>query len=106
MSKGAPSHLSAASRSWWSEVKAAYDLDRHHERLLVAACEAWDRHAQARRLLARHGLTFTDRFGQPHARPEVAIERDSRLAFARLVRDLNLDAEHVPAVRAARRGDR
>ena len=38
------------------------------------------------------GTTFIDRFGQPRARPEIAIERDSTIAFARLTRELDLDA--------------
>jgi hypothetical protein len=61
--------------------------------LLTLAGEAWDRCEQARTLLATHGLTYADRFGQPRSRPEVAIERDSRIAFARLIRELSLDVE-------------
>ena len=57
--------------------------------------EAWDRCVEAREALAAHGLTFEDRFGQPRARPEVAIERDNRIALARLVRELGLDV-HEP----------
>jgi phage terminase small subunit len=68
-----------------------YALEPHHVRLLTLAAEAWDRGAMAREALKEHGLTFNDRFGAPHARPEVAIERDSRIAFARLLRELALD---------------
>jgi phage terminase small subunit len=71
-------------------------LEPHHVRLLTLACEAWDRCQQARELLATEGLTFEDRFGQPRARPEVSIERDSRIGFARLVRELALDGEGPP----------
>jgi hypothetical protein len=67
-------------------------LEGHHIRLLTLAAESWDRCQQAREAL-EDGLTFTDRWGQPHAKPEVAIERDSRLAFARLLRELDLDTE-------------
>jgi P27 family predicted phage terminase small subunit len=89
----APEHLSAATKKWWKAVEDEYSLDAHHYRLLQLACEAWDRCAQAREALEEHGLTYEDRFNAPHPRPEVAIERDSRLAFARLVRELNLDTE-------------
>jgi phage terminase small subunit len=57
----------------------------------MLAAESWDRCQQARQAIQKHGLTFDDRFGTPKARPEVAIERDSRLAFARLLRELALD---------------
>jgi P27 family predicted phage terminase small subunit len=86
-----PKHLRAATSQWWTEVVGEYDLDSHHVRLLTKACEAFDRSEQAREALLKHGLTFEDRFGSPHARPECAIERDSRLAFARLVREIGLD---------------
>lgn len=88
-----PKHLQPATRRWWSSVVHDYDLDQHHVRLLSLASEAWDRCRQARLALAKHGITYVDRFGQPRARPEVAIERDSRVAFARLLRELALDVE-------------
>ncbi len=89
----APEHLRAPTRTWWDTVCRDCDLEPHHVRLLTVAAEAWDRTQQAREALAEHGLTYDDRFGQPRSRPEVAIERDSRIAFARLLRELGLDVE-------------
>ena len=86
-----PKHLSAPTSAWWKEVVTEFDLDSHHIRLLTKACESYDRSEQARKAILKHGLTFNDRFGAPRARPECAIERDSRLAFARLVREIGLD---------------
>ena len=86
----APAHLAAETRTWWAAVVAAYRLEQHHLRLLRLACETWDRGQQARRKLDKDGLTFQDRHGQPKARPEVAVERDSRIAFARLMRTICL----------------
>lgn len=68
-------------------------LEPHHVKLLTLAAEAWDRCQQARELLDAEGLTYLDRFHAPRARPEVAVERDSRIAFARLLRELGLDIE-------------
>lgn len=93
----APKHLRLATRRWFHHVSSTFDLEQHHVRLLTLAGEAWDRCCEAREALAQNGLTFDDRFGQPHARPEVAIERDSRLAFARLIRELDLDLEPPPS---------
>jgi len=98
-----PSHLRAPTRRWWAAVVELYEMQDHHLRLLTLAAEAWDRGQEARELLAKHGLTFWDRFGQPHARPEVAIERDSRIAFARMLRELSLDVEPPPEPRIPRR---
>jgi len=104
----APKHLRPPTAKWFREVLYDYELEPHHIRLLTLAGEAWDRGEQAREAL-ESGLTFEDRFGQPHARPEVAIERDSRIAFSRLVRELDLDVEapaesRPPALRSNRRG--
>ena len=86
-----PPHLSRETAAWWIEVLAEYDFEGHHIKLLQKACEAWDRSETARKAILKFGLTFDDRFGSPHARPEIAIERDSRLAFARLVREIGMD---------------
>jgi phage terminase small subunit len=86
-----PKHLRADTAAWFTSITKEYELDSHHVRLLVKASEAWDRSEQAREAIAKHGMTYQDRFGAPRARPECAIERDSRLAFARLVRELGLD---------------
>jgi phage terminase small subunit len=89
----APKHLRPETRAWWRDVVEAYELEGHHLKLLTLAAESWDRSRQAREALKRNGLTFRDRFGAPRARPEIAVERDAKIAFARLVRELRLDLE-------------
>ena len=97
----APRHLAAATRRWWEQVHADYVLESHHVRLLTLAGEAWDRGVQAREALKK-GLTYTDRFGCPRARPEIAVERDSRIGFARLVREIGLDVNDPDDARPPR----
>lgn len=89
----APEYLAPGTQAWWCDVLATYELDPHHVRSLTLAAESWDRGQQARQILDSVGITYQDRFGAPRARPEIAIERDCRLAFARLVRELALDLE-------------
>lgn len=107
----APPHLRPATRRWFASVATDYELEQHHLRLLQRAAESWDRGEQARETLDREGLIYTDRFGAPRVRPEVAIERDARIGFARLVRELDLDvtepaeADRPPPLRSNRRGD-
>ena len=89
--KKAPSHLKSDTRKWWESVVESWDLEDHHIRLLTLEGESWDRCGQARKILDQEGLTYNDFRNQPKARPEVQIERDSRIAFARLLRELGLD---------------
>ena len=93
-----PKHLKPETARWWANVLSEFELEPHHVRLLTLAAEAWDRCQQARQIIDKEGLTYEDRFGQPVSRPEVAIERDSRTAFARLLRELALDTEPPRAV--------
>lgn len=94
-----PRHLRPGTRRWFGQVLRDYELEPYHIGLLLLVCEAWDRGQQAREVLEEQGLTFVDRFGQPRARPEVAIERDSRVAFARLLREMDIDGEPGPSPR-------
>ena len=85
-----------------------YNLEEHHSRLLTMACEAWDRAAQAREIMAKDGIVIGGREAAVRPHPCIAIERDARIAFARLVAQLNLDAELPadPGMRAAQRSNR
>jgi P27 family predicted phage terminase small subunit len=104
-----PKHLSKDAAKWWKTVLADYDLEPHHLRLLQSAAEAWDRMQQARQALADHGsLTFMGSTGDIKPHPAVAMERDARIGFARLVRELDLDTgapsgSRPPAIGSNRR---
>jgi phage terminase small subunit len=68
------------------------------------AGEAFDRATEARETIEAEGTYFKDRFGCPKAHPAVAVERDARVLFARLVRELDLDGDVAPDPRPPRRG--
>jgi hypothetical protein len=104
-----PPHLRAATKRWFTQVTTCFELEAHHLKLLTLAGESWDRCQQARAIIDREGITYVDRFEAPRARPEISIERDSRTAFARLIRELDLDvappaeASRPPALHSVRR---
>ena len=88
-----PEHLSESAKAWWTQTVEFFQFEPDGLRILQLACEAWDRSQQAREILDREGLTYTDRFGAPRLRPEANIERDARISFARLLKQLGLDDE-------------
>jgi phage terminase small subunit len=90
-----PAHLTPETQAWWRAIVADYDLEPHHLKLLEAASDAWDRMIAARELLLAEGLISVSNNGTK-AHPCISIERDSRAAFARLVRELDLD-EPMPS---------
>ena len=96
-----PAHLSDATRAWWKQVTADYDLAPHHLHLLRLCCEALDAAEEARKALAANGMTHLDRHGILRLRPEVALQRDSRLAAVRIIRELDLDIEPPVSTRTA-----
>ncbi len=101
------SHLRAETRNWVELVYEQYVLEAHHERLLMLAAETLDEVEAAREIVAREGLTvITDRGGRK-AHPCMAVMRDGRIAFARLLKALDLDHETalpVPGQRSHHKG--
>jgi hypothetical protein len=91
-----PDHLAPPTVAWVASVQDAYVLEEHHVRLLLLAASAWDEAEAARETIAAEGAIYRDRFGAPRPHPAVKIEHDARIAFARLVRELDLDDETAP----------
>jgi hypothetical protein len=73
------------------EVREQYDLQGHHERLLLLAAQALDQEAAAREMVAVAGEIFHDRWGQPRVHPAVEVGRKAANSFRLLCRELNLD---------------
>ena len=85
-----PAHLGPDGRALWRRVIADFVVDdAAGVELIRLAAEALDRAAQAREILAVEGLTIDGRFGAK-THPAVAIERDSSLRAARLLRELGV----------------
>lgn len=108
MTRRAPGYLRPATRRWWAMVCSEWTLEEHHVRLLTLAASAWDRAEQAREVIDRDGLVVQTRYSGPKRHPCIAIESESRIAFARLLRELDLDvdppseASRPPTLRSVR----
>jgi hypothetical protein len=77
--------------TWAMGLRETHVLDGTAEELLRLILEADRRYQQARAALDLHGLTQAGADGRATARPEVAIERDTRAAIARLIQQLDLE---------------
>jgi len=86
-------NIEAETKKWFEEILNSYELESHHVKLLLLAAEAWDRISQARKEIKKHGLLTKDRYGGLRANPATAIERDNKILFARLIRELGFDLE-------------
>ncbi len=91
-----PTHLQPATKAWWTQILSDWPIGQHELQTLQAAGESWDRCQQAREALAKHGLTYVDCKGMVRARPEVAIERDSRISYLRCMRELDFENVEPP----------
>jgi phage terminase small subunit len=88
----APSHLKSNTQAWFDEIVASFELESHHLKILQLAAEAWDTYEAASDAIAENGMTFVNlKHGDIKPRPEVAVMQNSRIAFLRALRELNLD---------------
>lgn len=89
-----PEHLTGDAAAFWRRVQADYAIDDAAGlRLLTLAAEALMAAEAARVAIAEHGQTYIDRFGAPRPRPEVSIQRNAMVTFARLTREMGLQLE-------------
>lgn len=99
----APKHLSRAAKELWQTIVGDYDLESHQLEILRLLCETLDRLELCRKQLKRDGMFSVNRFGE--TRPHCALkeERENKVLFARLSRELNLDIELSDSPRKPRR---
>ena len=90
--------LSKKTKKWYDEMVATWSFESHHVKLFLLACEAWDRAIKAQRVIDKEGLTYIDRFGSPHPRPEVKIKENATAQFAQLIKQLGLDIDEARPV--------
>jgi phage terminase small subunit len=96
MSMKPPTGLRPSTRRWFRSVVNTYELESHHVQLLNLAAQALDEAEAAQEIIRRDGLVIPGREGGLRPHPAVAIRRDARLAFARLVQRLDLDGADAP----------
>jgi phage terminase small subunit len=97
---GCPSHVkSKAGRKLWRSVVRDYDLEDHQLVVLAEAAMCCDRLEQARASIVAHGIVTMSAARTLKPNPAVNVERDARIALARLLRELQLgdDADDLGA---------
>ena len=95
-----PPGLTKATRIWWTDVVSTWELDIHHLKLLEVACRELDRAEEARLLIRKDGgVLAKDCFGQLKEHAARKVEREARITFARLVRELGFDVAEAAAPR-------
>jgi phage terminase small subunit len=86
-----PRTLKAKGKALWGMVVADFELEGYQLETLRLACEALDRIEQARVAIQQYGLVIEGRFG-PKSNPACEIEKNNKTIYARLMRELGLDA--------------
>jgi len=85
-----PTNLNRRTRKWLKKTIKDYELEPHHIKLLLMLGQTWDEMQISVKALKKYGYVYTNKAGVLKTRPEVAILRDSRIAFCRILRELNL----------------
>lgn len=94
MEKKAPKFLQVEGRNFWKSVLSDYELEEaHHLKLLENACVCVDRIGQSRRKLRKDGGFYKDRWDMPKEHPAQRSERENKVLFCRIMRELQLDVE-------------
>ena len=94
MNRHAPAHLSNDAANLWKGILKDYEItDCHDFKTLESLCETVDVIQQAKAAIARDGPYLTNRHGEVRPHPGIAVIRDAKMLFARLLKSLKLDQE-------------
>lgn len=86
-----PAELTVSSRQLFDKLVHAYGIDDIGGReILRCGLVSLDRAEAAERTIARDGLSFVDKAGQPKAHPLLPVARDARAAWLTALKALNL----------------
>ena len=86
-------HLQKDTQKWVKQICKDYELESHHEKLLILAAESWEKAQSARETLLECGDYFENRHGEIRPHPGIKTQNDSMIRFARLMRELGLDMQ-------------
>ncbi|MFR9806928.1 hypothetical protein ACL02T_32235 [Pseudonocardia sp. RS010] len=92
-----PAGLGARGAALWRGLHDRYAFDVAEELLLVELCRTADTADELAAVLRRDGVTTAGSKGQTRVHPAVAELRNTQLAAARLVRELDLPDEEAEA---------
>jgi hypothetical protein len=76
------------------DVLKEYEFnDTHDFRRLDLAAHCLDRIAECHKVIEAEGVFIKDRFEQLRENPAIKVEKDQKVIFCRIVRELNLDIQ-------------
>lgn len=88
-----PDYLKKSGKRFFKEISNTYELEEHHLEILALASQCLDRLDQARSQIKSEGIFLKDRFEKLYLNPAIRLEKENKILFARLIRELNLDIE-------------
>lgn len=99
MTKQELADLTSETQKWIRGILKDFELDSHHEKLLLICGQCLDRIAEAREQIKADGAYYTDKHGVRRPHPALKAENDAKVLFNRSLRELDLDSSAVPAPR-------
>ena len=95
-----PSDLKKDGKAFWTKAHNEIELENSHDLVrLHHAAQCLDRIAEAQRMLKKEGLYVKDRWEQSREHPAQKTERDNKVLFCRIIRELGLDLVTGPDTR-------
>lgn len=99
-----PEFLAETGKKWAKKVLKDFKFDPHEIDAVFLAAGCLDRIADAQEAIKKHGSVIENRHHELKANPAIGTERDNKVLFARLCRELRLFEGGTPDPRIPRKG--